>query len=343
MSMTSCPGCGLPRTDDQIGTVACPVCAVEAISPIFSGPIKKQRDLDPTATMPIDVAELNRVAGDRRIVSRGLITAVVFLLGSMMGVAVVLGWQAIGSWNAGSDPRVQPGEEVATGLTPSQLQPAVVEVAPMPREPAPPPPEEAPLPRAIVQPFGTTRVIVLEINEPEETYTLPSTLRKAEKVILRGKVKKLNLSNIINGSVIDASGLEAATISITGRIDERSTVKVFSPGGQVSMNAMVTGNATVEIRAPGGEVKLGPAKGSRVVSHIDGGSKVLITADSVDLRGDVNGINTCVTIEIPSTGLLRVAAVRGIATVEYRVVGDKGEPEVESGIISPTANLRRIE
>jgi hypothetical protein len=270
--------------------------------------------------------------------------AAVFLLGIAAGVGGLLAWQL-----KTAAPEPDNGAETRpTAVRPLQDHPAKrIEIAPMPHEPAPRPevePEvETPLPEPKVVAPVPERVTVVELNQPDGIYTLPLTMKKGERVVLKGKVKMLRLHSLDGGSELDASGLEAAIIHIGGRIAGRSIVKLNSPNGIVHVLSSVGERSSVEINAPNGEVRFITATTpSRPGSSIDGGAVVDINARFVDLRGDVNGIETRVTVNIPSDGTLRVAAVRGIATVQYRIAAGKGTPEVNAAVVSPTAVFKQI-
>jgi hypothetical protein len=217
----------------------------------------------------------------------------------------------------------------------------------MPHEPAPPsPPPElaiAPAPRVATGPPPPPRIVTLDLFMPDVVYVLPSDLRKAPRVILRGKVKALKVISLDNGQVLDASGLTAETVSVSGRVGNGSVLKVNAPGGIVNINEGISGKSSVEINAPGGEVRFTrETRPGRPGSEIDGGSTVTITARRVDLRGDVNGIETRVTVNLTDDGWLWAEAVRGIATVEYRTANSPGKPSASAGIVTPTATFRQI-
>src|SRR6478735_8659472 len=97
MSMIPCPGCGLPRVEEQVAAgVACPVCAAGPAAPAAtSRPVGKPTQPDPTAGLPSDVGELNRSAAPASALPRWFAWAVVFLLGGGAGAAGVLGWQTV--------------------------------------------------------------------------------------------------------------------------------------------------------------------------------------------------------------------------------------------------------
>jgi hypothetical protein len=211
----------------------------------------------------------------------------------------------------------------------------------MPHEPSPrtieprpePTPDPPPVPKALPLP---ERAVIVPLDDPAAVHTVPS-LKKGERLVLRGKVKTLRIEGLDGGAILDASALQVQSVFVGGTIDGRSSLKVNAPNGVVLVAATVGGKSAIEIHAPGGEVKF-----SRGGNTIDGGSTITITGRNVHLRGDVNGIETKVTVNIPGTGSLTVAAVRGIARVEYRVAGE-GVPEVVAGAVSPTATFQKID
>lgn len=351
MSMIPCPGCGLPRFEEQIGSVPCPVCA-DGGTPVAApqAPAKKVAGPDPTAGMPSDVSAMHlaTATGGGFAFPAWLGWATVFALGVAAGVGGVLGWQSAFSL---TESRVEVAKAEPESQPSLQLPPRRIEVAPMPHEPVPRPAETEPEPESpLLDPKGVLppppdQLFVVELNQPDGSYRLPFPMRKGERVVLKGKVKELRVYGLDGGASLDASELEATEVRVTGKVDNRSVLKVKSTGGNVAIDALVTGRSTLQIVAPGGAVTFSPrSTPTRSVTNIDGGSIVNITASVVDVRGDVNGLETKVTTTLPRTGFLKVAAVRGIATVEYRVVGEgKGVPDASATIVSPTANFRKIE
>jgi hypothetical protein len=62
----------------------------------------------------------------------------------------------------------------------------------------------------------------------------------------------------------------------------------------------------------------------------------------VNLRGEVNGVETKVAAVLPPGGILKVASIRGTATVEYTVEPASGiAPDVTVGTVAPTAKLMK--
>lgn len=349
MSTTACPECGLPRADDQLETVPCPICATVAGQTPALAAVTRKPDTDPTAGLPADASQLHSHGGPPANFPFGAV--LVFLLGSAAGVGSLLGWQTAFPPRSAipSDSTVTPVEVSKVERPLPALPPKQIAIAPFPHEPkyAEPEPDPEPVPvpdpKAIPQPQAD-RIVVIELNLPDAVYTLPFTMKKGERVVLKGKVKTLRASGLDGGAVLDASALHAANIYVTGRIDGRSSLKLNAPNGVVTVSATVTGKSTVEVAAPGGEVKFSaPTTATRPGSQIDGGAAVTLTARTIDLRGDVNGIDTKVSVNMPRTGTLRVAAIRGTATVEYRVPEGKGVLDVSAVILAPTATFKKAD
>jgi hypothetical protein len=147
------------------------------------------------------------------------------------------------------------------------------------------------------------------------------------------------------GAVLDASGVEASVVIVTGRIDGHSALKLKAPNGTVHVSAQVDGHSSVEIDAPGGEVRfLLATTTTRDGSKIDNGSTAVITARSVELRGDVTGTDTRVLVVLTRGGALDVEAVRGRALVAYKAqMAQWAAPTVRIGSVANTATVRKVE
>lgn len=342
MSMTACPGCGLPRAEDQLAA-PCPICAAGPGLPVAGPPVApKPAGADPTRNLPADVAAMNRAAANAEGFPAWFRWAAVFAVGVGTGAAGVLAWQA----NRAHAP-AEVAQVASNDVRPLPSVPGRrVEVAPVPHEPtaAPEPEPEPPPPEPQPPVAAPDKAIVIELNLPNGTYHLPFAMKKGERVVLKGKVNSFRARGLDGGAVLDASGLEAAQVYIGGKIDNGSTLKVNAPNGTVTFAAAVGGKSKVEIAAPGGDVTFSaPTTPARPGSAIDGGSTVTVTARTTELRGDVNGSATRVFVSLPRNGSLKAVAVRGTATVEYRVADGKGTPDVSAGFVSPAATFKKVE
>ena len=240
MATIACPGCGMPRTEDQIASMPCPLCNAASAPPAARRLLSKTAEQDPTAGLPSDVSELASHRPARRQSASFLWLAIVasFLLGSATGIGGVVGWQSLFQ----SDRHVEkPIEEPASNATPTtQLQTSIsLEMAPMPRfastpdsssVPAVPAVSAAPGPK--INSFTPGNALVIDLNQPEAVYALPIAMKHGEHVVLRGKVKSLRVNGVEGGSTLDASGLEAGSIFISGEVDERSTLILNAPNGR---------------------------------------------------------------------------------------------------------------
>ncbi len=348
MATVACPGCGLPRAESGPET-PCPVCAAAPVVPGAAPPRRsKPAAPEPTDGLPADASELGaHRAEPRQAGSRALLLCVVmFVFGALAGVGGVLGWQSLERAKPADEPEVavKPDEPPA----PQPLRPAV---APMPHEPIAEPadpdptPEPEPEPKPLQPPPPLGRVTTIEVNEPDANYSLPFTMKKGEHVVLKGKVKALKVSVLDEGAILDAAGLEAATVYVSGKIDNRSTLKLNAPGGTVHVGGKVEGKSVVEINAPGGEVKfLYVTTGTKEGSKIDTGSTVSITARVVEFKGDISGDGTKVSVVLTRNGWLKVASVSGKATAEYKSqAAGWSPPDVTVGPVAPTATFRKRE
>jgi hypothetical protein len=186
-------------------------------------------------------------------------------------------------------------------------------------------------------------VVTHTVNKPDDVYPVPA-MKKGEHVVLKGKVKTLRVHGLDAGAVLDASGLEASVVTVTGKIDNRSTLKLKAPNGVVQITARVAGQSAVEINAPGGEVKfLLPTANGREGSKIDGGASLAVTARWVEFKGDITGNNTKVAVTLTRNAILKVASVGGRATVEYRAQPGGLSPDVIVGDVARTALFRKVQ
>jgi hypothetical protein len=369
MATVACPGCGLPRAEAEMGTKPCPVCA--AVPPQTrtggSRPPLAKTEPDPTEGLPADVSELNspgtrphtRAAngkprhtsnqppspeGGSRVLLVGVVT---FVLGAICGVGGVLGFQAI-EWpkpkREESEVAHKPQDETSPSPTPQPIA-----IVPMPHEGGIAPiiidPDsetdfQLPIP---LPPPGV--VVTHTINKPEGVYSIPP-MKKGEHIVLRGTVKTLHVHALEDGAMLDASGLEAAIIIVTGKIDERSTLKLNTqPKGTVHISSKVDGKSTLEINAPEGEVRfMLTTTNAREGSKIDNGSRVTIAARTVEFKGDITGADTKVAVTLSRNAWLKITAIGGTAIVEYKSqVAGWSPPDVIVGTVAGTATFRKIE
>jgi hypothetical protein len=359
MATVACPGCGLPRVESELDTKPCPVCASAPAAPAV--PRAKPKPKDPTDGLPADASELYapdapspiRAAGYSHGGSKLVFGAVAFLLGALCGVGGVLGVQALDRSEAKPNEPEVAAKQAETPALSLALGPRLPEVAPMPHEPTPKPvepeldpdPELGPNVKQIKPPLPG-HVETHEFNEPMDVYSVP-VLKKGEHVVLKGKekVRALRVHGLDAGAVLDASDLDAAVITVTGRIDNGAKLKLNALNGTVHISGKIDNKSEVTITAPGGEVKFMVATTpTRDGSKIDNGSTVAVTARVIEFKGDITGTDTRVSIVLTRNAWLKVAQVNGRAVVEYKSqVAAWSPPDVIVGPVAPGATFRKTE
>lgn len=380
MATVECPGCGLPRVESELGDRPCPVCDAQPVAPAASRARPKATEPDPTQGMPADVSELYAPGAPRANApahaggSRTAVGAVAFALGALCGIGGVLGVQAI-DWSKpkadATEVAARPSEEPPAPAPATAAQPPA---PPGDANPTPPPKPAVAPPQPAVTPTGTPapkpkapavetqpdpelgpdvkqikaplpgHVTTHEFNDPKDVYSVPA-LRRGEHVVLKGKVKKLHVHALDAGAVLDASGLEVSVVTVAGKIDGRSKLKLRAPNGAVQISSKIDGGSEVTIDAPEGEVKFTAQTTPRNEgSKIDNGSTVAITARVVEFKGDVTGADTKVSLTLTRNAWLKVASVSGKATIEYKSqVAGWSPPDVSVGPVAPTATFRKVE
>jgi hypothetical protein len=350
MAMIACPGCGLPREDDCVGLVPCPVCVAAPAPAPIAPPITNPVLSNPIAGPPADVSQMQAPAvlsSGRRILPVAIACA--FLLGIATGMGGLLAWQ--GRWKEIEPP---PGLTADSAMDRPAHPPMAV--APWPRlqnkslssptrttksESGFRPKSEV---RVLPDPPAVARQVIIPLNQPDAAYTIARPVERGEHMILRGKVRMLRVNGLGPGAIVDASNLEAGSIYVGDTIEDGSILRLRCPDGVVEVPAAVRGRSRLEIDAPGSSVRfLHPSTADQPGSRIDGGATVIITARSVDLRGDVAGADTSVRVTLTRNGSLKVAAVRGAAAVEYCSENRLApEPAANAAVVEPGATFRKI-
>ena len=220
----------------------------------------------------------------------------------------------------------------------------VPEVAPAPRfvpELAPTPRvyvrvlETVARPRAIGGPLNDAKVIT--IDRPNGVYELP-VLRNRAKVKLVGRVDRLIILGVEDGSALDALSLSAREVVFAGKVDGGSTARVRTTKGGISFQDKIDGASEVVAEAPHGAVTfLNQSYAGFVGPTIDGGAQVTVAGRLVVIER-VMGADTRVDVTLHPTptapSFLRVGLIDGPSTVRYRnVAGSKGKPKVIPGVL----------
>ena len=350
MPLITCPGCGLPREDGQVGVVPCPVCAAEPLAEQPSPPLPFAAEIpaDPIASLPADVSQMETLHPGSR--SRSwLPVAAAFGLGVAVGVGgLIVGQRMNVPVQSESVTSIDQASRTEPGLP---LAPSVP-LAPVPHErrtiadvpSSRPEPRTQPNQRLKPVPDlpALARVPPIHLNQPDAAYTLPRLERKGEHVVsAREGSVCFRINGLGAGAILDASGLEAGCIYVCGSIDGGSRLRINCQEGIVDAG-LVGERSRVEIHAPGSSVRfVYPTTPEKPGSLIGGGASVEITARTVDLRRDVTGAGTRVKITLTRNGSIKAAAVKGSAVVEYRTNDPKAP--ASAAIVAPTATFKKVD
>ncbi len=348
MATIACRSCGLPRAEELLNDVACPVCGLKG-----DEPVEAATDTEPLHDCAWVIPEPSRVLfSPEPSKSR-------FLVGFLAGVAVALGGAFAWPFLVG---RAVPDIDVL-GTARSTEEPArEVAQAPAPREvftslriPAPSVPEQIPKPADVPEPMivlqpepaprnpfrpDAPRAIVLDRVQHYSPNVPPGST-----VAVRGWVKTLIVKDLEAGAVLDCSELEAEQIIVIGKIEGGSRLSVKAPGGTVAFRSRIDGRSHVIVQAPGGTVAFETPTGmGRDGSKIDGGSEVEIHAKTVGFRGLIAGAKTKVNVTLSANGSLTFEEIGGTARLEYgKLDPDDAEPQVVKGRIGAAAVVKKVE
>ena len=348
MATIACRSCGLPRAEELLNDVACPVCGL-----IGDEPVEAATDTEPMHDRAWVIPEPSRVPISYEPAKSR------FLLGFLAGVAVALGGAFAWPFLVGravpdidepgpARPTEDPAREVAQAPAPREVFTSLRISAPsvperiskptdvpepmivLPPEPAPRNPFRPDAPRAIV----LDRVQHFSPNVPP-----------GSTVAVRGWVKTLIVKDLEGGAVLDCSALEAEQVIVIGKIEGGSRLEVRAPGGTVAFRSKVDGRSHVIVQAPGGTVTFETPTGmGRDGSKIDGGSEVEIHAKAVGFRGLIAGAKTKVNVTLSANGSLTFAEIDGTARLEYgKLDPDDAEPMIAKGRIGAAAVVKKVE
>ncbi len=318
MTTLTCPKCRHGLADAALDAGQCPLCGFPLDGPVLLTPPAHGR------------ARLLFALG-----------AVVLLAG---GVAVY----ALS--DAPESPRLEVGQQTITPpAAPAELA-AVIHVAPLPHEPvrtevaSPPIPQVGP-PVAVdpPRPVGPRPVgVVMKVDpkiapkrhfdHPDDTAALPD-LNTWDRVVLTGKVRVLRLGSVSGKAVLDASGLVAEEILITGDVNHDAQVLVNAPNGTVTVGGYVTGAAKLTIAAPGGAVTVAGS------GRLSGCPVVTVTAKRLEVKCPMSG-TARLNATLTAGGVLKLALMEESATVTYKKsVATDPPPTIEKGVLRGGAKV----
>ena len=137
-------------------------------------------------------------------------------------------------------------------------------------------------------------------------------MTREDHLTLTGKVRLLKIGSVGGKAILDASGLEAEEIVITGDLNANAVVKLNAPNGNVTIGGHVTGSAKLTVTAPGGEVIVSAGSGK-----FDGGAEVTIQAKRVEVKGRMSG-NARLVVTLTAGGSAAIGVVEDKAVVVYQ-------------------------
>ena len=296
MTTLTCPKCRQGLPDEALDAGQCHLCGFPLDGPVVLG--------TPGA----------RAGGTRLLLAAG---------GAVLVVAVVAGFVYYDRADAS---RTQPATELAALTSPEPASP-VRHVAPLPHEPKLP--DAIPAPVEPPRPVGPRPVgVVMKVDpriapkrhfdHPDDTAALPD-LNTGDRVTLTGRVRVLRLGSVNGKGALDASGLVAEEVVITGDLNGEALVLVNAPNGKVTVGGYVIGAAKLTIVAPGGEV---------VVAHtgrVTGGATMTVTAKRLEVNCPLSG-GAKVNVTLTAGGSLKLTRAEEGATVTYKKAAASDPP-----------------
>lgn len=321
MTSLTCPKCRHGLTDAALDAGACPLCGFPLDGPVL-------------------LAAPDGPSG------RWLLLP---LAAASVALLAVVGYLLFGRDAPAVSP---PVDEVAT-VTPSIELPGKppLPVAPPPREvkpapwppaptdvkpPQPPAPQEPPKPA--VRPVGVVMKVDPKItpqrhfDHPDDTAALPD-LKTGDRVVLTGRVRVLRLGSVSGKAVLDASGLVAEEVVITGDLGGESEVSVHAPNGTVTVGGYVTGAAKLNVATPGGSAVVAGS------GRVAGGALITAAAKSLEVKCPISD-GARINITFDAGGSLKLSRTEDGASVRYRRAkpGDP-DPAIHFGALRDRATV----
>lgn len=317
MTTLTCPKCRRGLPDDALDAGQCPHCGFPLDGPVV-------------LTAPAASSG-----------ARWLVAGAVVLL---LGAAAVGGYAYLDR----DEPRTAPLPEVAAISVAEVPAPPALPVAPLPHEPkpAPPPPApgdvappvEPPKKKGGPRPVGVVMKVDPKIaptrhfDHPDDTAALPD-LNTGDRVTLTGKVRVLRLGAVNGKGVLDASGLVAEEVVITGDLGNEAQVLVSAPRGAVTVGGYVTGAAKLTIAAPGGAVVFASS------GRLSGSAVVTATAKRFEVKCPMSGTARA-NVTLTAAGALKLGLLEDGATVTYKkAAATDPPPAIDRGDVRGAAKV----
>ena len=149
------------------------------------------------------------------------------------------------------------------------------------------------------------------INRPDGVL-LVSDMNRDDRLTLTGRVRVLKIGTVGGNATLDASGLEAAEIVVTGDVNGHARVMLNAPGGRVTIGGLIEGSARLTVTAPGGAVAVVARSGG-----FEGDSRIAVVARDVDVIGRMSG-RAKLLLTLTGGGTTRIGVPEEQATVIYK-------------------------
>jgi hypothetical protein len=205
-----------------------------------------------------------------------------------------------------------------------------------PPQPVPvvdPPKNGGPRPVGVVMKVDPKIAPKRHFDNPDDTATLPD-LNSGDRVTLTGKLRVLRIGSVNGNGAIDASGLVAEEIVITGDLNGDAVVTLNAPGGKVTIGGYVVGTAKLTVLAPRGEVRVLANSGL-----FAGGSTTKVTAKRVEVAGKTGG-GAKLYVTLTAGGSLKLTSADEGALVTYKKAATSDPPlTLEKGTIRGGAKI----
>lgn len=278
-----------------------------------------------------------RVEGKTLIISQGLTEAVV---GAEDGTRITLDGKPaeLATLKRGMGVRIQLDEGLPTLI--EARRDGEIPAQPGDKTDAPPPdptPAQPTVPDQPQPPQPANNHRVEELNQPDGEYPA-GALNSDDTLTLSGKVKSLKVDAVAGAAKLDASGLQAKEVILSGAFGGSGSAVINAPGGTVIVQGTLGGGSNLTITAPGGKVVFENATGG-----IGEGARVHVTAGEVDIRSEVGG-GASIEITLTKGGALKTAAISAGGHIVYRKEKpDDPELKVETGTITAGGSCRQGE
>jgi hypothetical protein len=215
------------------------------------------------------------------------------------------------------------------GQPPVPPVPGPGEVEP-PKLPVPVPPVVEPPKKVGPRPIGVVMRVDPKVaaarhfDHPDDTAAVPD-LNTGHRVVLTGKVRVLRLGSVLGKGVLDASGLVAEEVVITGDLNNEAQVLVNAPQGKVTVGGYVAGAAKLTVLAPGGELVIAPS------GRVAGGATVTATTKRLNVMCPLSGAAK-VNVTLTAAGFLKWKLAEEGATITYKqAAANDPPPTIERG------------